>query len=155
MLDQTRDRRRLERHDALVERPAALRVERDRQAALFAAAGECGERRIGRKLRGRFFPLRRRAKIERVAAFDDGEAHRTCACQLHDQAAVELQCRSDQRCCCTKLGQRARKRRWIGMTGENIARCPVEPDECAAYRRSVEYEARQPVGQRHQASGSV
>ena len=66
--------------------------------AVLRAAGQRGERRIGAERRdARRVPLRRRAHAERAVAFDDEQAQRPVAAQLHDEAAVELERGGEQR----------------------------------------------------------
>src|SRR5207302_3672775 len=122
-------------------------IERDRESALLGIAGKLDERGVGGKCgRCRLAPLRRRPEIERVTALDDGEPHGTGARELQDQTAVELQCRGDQRGPGTKLGKRARQRRWIRMASKNAARRLLEGDKRAAHFYPVEHEARQRIG---------
>ena len=96
MLDQTRNRSGLERDDPLIQRSAAAWIERDHQATLLGTASKRSEGRIRWQRCGcRVIPLRCRAKIQCVGAFDDGESHRPRASKLHDEAAIELQRRRD------------------------------------------------------------
>ena len=146
VLEQRRDRRRLERDDALIERSAVLRVERDH---------EPGRGRIRRpapratprpdSCRGHLLPLCGRAQGERCVALDDEQADRTVALQLDDQRALELERRGEQRGGGEQLGQHVPQWRRIGMTVEDLAARAVEAHERAAHRGVLEHEASERV----------